>query len=168
VAAIPGSTSKTITSILETNGKIDATYSDIQISESQVTGLTTALAGKAAVATTLAGYGITDAYTQTETNTQITNAINALDVTAITGTQAKTITSISETDGKIAATYQNIAIAESQVTNLTSDLNAKLATSTYNTRITNLKNALSAITENEDADIITINNALRMLKAALS
>lgn len=38
----------------------------------------------------------------------VQNAINALDVSAITGAVNKTITSISETDGKISATYSNI------------------------------------------------------------
>lgn len=55
----------------------------------------------------------------------VTNAIAALDVSAIAGAASKTLTSISETDGKISATYSNIAIAESQVTNLTTDLAAK-------------------------------------------
>lgn len=38
----------------------------------------------------------------------VTNAIEALDVTAITGSASKTITSISESDGKISATYSDI------------------------------------------------------------
>ena len=45
----------------------------------QVTGLDTALAGKADKATTLAGYGITDAYTQTQTDTKIAEAVAAAD-----------------------------------------------------------------------------------------
>ncbi|MBO7332307.1 MAG: YadA-like family protein [Alphaproteobacteria bacterium] len=40
--------------------------------------LQTAVAGKADSATTLAGYGITDAYTKTETDSAINNAINEL------------------------------------------------------------------------------------------
>ena len=43
----------------------------------QVTGLDTALAGKADKATTLAGYGITDAYTTTQTDSKIAEAIAA-------------------------------------------------------------------------------------------
>ena len=43
----------------------------------QVEGLDTALAGKADKATTLAGYGITDAYTQTQTDTKIAEAVAA-------------------------------------------------------------------------------------------
>ena len=44
-----------------------------------VTGLDTALAGKADKAATLAGYGITDAYTQTQTDTKIAEAVAAAD-----------------------------------------------------------------------------------------
>lgn len=42
-----------------------------------ITGLDTALAGKANSATTLEGYGITDAYTQTQTDTKIAEAVAA-------------------------------------------------------------------------------------------
>ena len=55
----------------------------------------------------------------------VTNAINALDVNAITVGASKTLSSISETNGKISATAVDIQIAESQVTNLVSDLALK-------------------------------------------
>lgn len=45
-------------------------------------------------------------------------AIAGLDVAAITGSQSKTITSISETDGKIAATYSDIKITAAAVSGL--------------------------------------------------
>ena len=46
----------------------------------------------------------------------VTNAINALDVDDITGFGAgKTLATLTETDGKIAATFQNISITKSQV-----------------------------------------------------
>lgn len=45
----------------------------------QVEGLDTALAGKADKATTLAGYGITDAYTTTQTDSKIAEAVAAAD-----------------------------------------------------------------------------------------
>lgn len=66
------------------------------------------------------------------TQSTVTNAINALDVPAegtgaITGMGAgKTIATLTETDGKVAATFQDIQIAENQVTNLTTDLAAKV------------------------------------------
>ena len=50
------------------------------------------------------------------------DAIKGLDVDTVTVGAAKTIASISETDGKIAVETTDIQIAESQVTGLTSDL----------------------------------------------
>lgn len=57
----------------------------------------------------------------------VTNAINALDVDNITSnlSKSKTITALSETNGKISATASNIEIAESQVTGLVGDLALK-------------------------------------------
>lgn len=53
------------------------------------------------------------------TTGDITTAIASLDVTAITGTAGQTITSISETDGVISATYSNISITSSQISDKT-------------------------------------------------
>lgn len=60
------------------------------------------------------------------TQSTVTNAISGLTDT-LTGTpgSAKTITAFDEVDGKVTATFSDIAIAESQVTNLTTDLAAK-------------------------------------------
>ena len=56
----------------------------------------------------------------------VTNAINNLDVSNISGFgTGKTLKTLTETDGKIAATFQDIQITESQVTNLTTDLGNK-------------------------------------------
>ena len=57
----------------------------------------------------------------------VTNAINALFVSNITRnlSKSKTITALSETDGKISATASDIEIAESQVTGLVGDLALK-------------------------------------------
>lgn len=83
-------------------------------------------------ATTLAGYGITDAYTKTETGTQITNAINALDGGTIgTGGAGKTITSLSQSNGQVSATFGNISITKSQVSDFPSKLPASDVTDTY-------------------------------------
>lgn len=61
------------------------------------------------------------------THKTIKAAIETLDVDNITASLGadKTITALSETDGKIAATASSIQIAESQVTNLTTDLSGK-------------------------------------------
>ena len=58
------------------DGKANAVHTH---TTAQVTGLDTALAGKADKATTLEGYGITDAYTQTQTDTKIAEAVAAAD-----------------------------------------------------------------------------------------
>ena len=60
----------------------------------------------------------------------ISSAVNALDVSDLVqdteGNKAgKTLLTLSETDGKISATFQDIQITESQVTNLTTDLGLK-------------------------------------------
>ena len=56
------------------DGKANATHTH---TTAQVEGLDTALAGKADKATTLAGYGIADAYTTTQTDSKIAEAIAA-------------------------------------------------------------------------------------------
>lgn len=63
---------------------------------------------KADKATTLSGYGITNAYTKSETNAEITNAINDLDVTD-EYVSNQFISSVSETNGKIDVTRQQLS-----------------------------------------------------------
>lgn len=65
----------------------------------------------------LAFDGTYDASTnKVATKSTVTNAINALDVSNISGFGAgKTLASLTEADGKIAATFQNISITKSQV-----------------------------------------------------
>ena len=58
------------------DGKANAVHTH---TTTQVDGLDAALAGKADKATTLEGYGITDAYTQTQTDTKIAEAVAAAD-----------------------------------------------------------------------------------------
>lgn len=65
----------------------------------------TALGNKADTATTLSGYGITDAYTKTETDSAVSAAINALDVTD-TAVAGSYVTAVSETDGSISVTRE--------------------------------------------------------------
>ena len=76
-----------------------------------------------------------DADKTLQTNIDSVNTkINNLDYST-TAAASKTITSLSQTDGKISATYSDIAIAESQVTNLVSDL--KTLTTAISNEITN-------------------------------
>lgn len=84
----------TITSISETDGKISATYSPIAITSAQVTNL---------------GQTLSDA---------LSSVIDGLDVTASAIPTSGTITSISETDGKIAITSGAISISVNQIYDL--------------------------------------------------
>lgn len=54
----------------------------------------------------------------------VTNAIGALNVNPINGATNKTLTSISETAGKISATYSNISITKSQVSDFPASMPA--------------------------------------------
>lgn len=51
--------------------------------------------------------------------------INALDTTVTVGTSAQTLASLTQTNGVIAATFQNIQITQDQVTGLPAALSAK-------------------------------------------
>lgn len=68
-------------------------------------GAFTALGQKANKGTSLSDYGITNAYTKTETNNQITTEIAKLDVSdsAVAGSY---VTEVKEVDGKIAVTRE--------------------------------------------------------------
>lgn len=68
--------------------------------------------------TTVAGYGITDAYTKTQTDSAITSKINSLDV-ASAGGSGKYIQAISQTDGKISATVATMPTALKNPTAIT-------------------------------------------------
>ena len=57
------------------------------------------------------------------TQTTVTNAINGLDVSNITGFGAgKTLSTLTETNGKISATFQDISITKSQITDFPTSL----------------------------------------------
>ena len=69
-----------ITDVTGLQDALDGKANTVHIhTTAQVDGLDTALAGKADKAATLAGYGITDAYTQTQTDSKIAEAIAAAD-----------------------------------------------------------------------------------------
>lgn len=52
-------------------------------------------------------------------NNAIDNAIGTLDITSISNTAGKTVATITEQDGKVGATFQDIAITSSQISDLT-------------------------------------------------
>ena len=142
IATIPVTSSYSGTSETIVNGKaIKAAIDGLDVSEFKLTETNTSTNvvtlhgiketdGKIAVGTT-SGNDVAF-YNKTGADNAISTAINALDVPAsgagaITGFgTGKTLASLTETDGKIAATFQDIQITESQVTNLTTDLANKV------------------------------------------
>ena len=68
-------------------------------------GAYTALSDKADKGTSLDDYGITNAYTKTETDNKITTEIGKLDVSD-SATAGQYVTAVSETDGKISVTRE--------------------------------------------------------------
>ena len=103
-----GTTITAIDTILQdANGVITATKKTIRSASTSQTGVVQ-LAGSI-------GATVSSENNKAATEKAVRDAIDALDVTAITGTAGQTITSISETDGKISATYSNISITKSQV-----------------------------------------------------
>jgi hypothetical protein len=125
---------ETVDEISQVDGKLVVSKQHIQIDENQVWNLEEDLEAIRGDITdlqdnkqdNLSFEGTYDASTnKVATESTVSDAIEALDVTAISVGADKTLTSISETDGKISATPVAIQIAESQVTNLTTDLAAK-------------------------------------------
>ena len=64
---------------------------------------------------------ITDTYSGTSSDGMsgkaVKSAIDALDVTITGASASKTLTALSQTDGKITATFENISITKSQISN---------------------------------------------------
>ena len=98
---------KTLTALSEADGKISATAEDIQILSSQITDKQDTYDG-------------TDS--KVVTGKALKAALDTLDIDPISNTVGKTVTTITEADGKVSATFQDIQITENQVTNLETDL----------------------------------------------
>ena len=116
---------KTLTAFSQTDGKVSATFGNISITKSQVSdfpalatvatsGSYSDLSNKPTIPT------ITDTYSDTSSDGMsgkaVKSAIDALDGT-ITGSAGtgKTLSAFSQTDGKVSATFSNISITKSQV-----------------------------------------------------
>lgn len=150
-AADPTASSSTsvtfISNVSQTNGQISATKKTLPAASTSVAGITK-IAGSYSNTGTLpvTGTHVATAISaeadarrsaissaiSTEVvnrNNAISSAIDNLDVAATTGTAGQTITSISETDGKISATYSDISITKSQISDY-SDYTLPTASST--------------------------------------
>lgn len=130
-SSIAAETSKAIASVTVTNGKITgSTKVTIPTNNDQLingagyqtaSDVATAIEGKADSATTIAGYGITDAYTKTEVDSAISagasTAIQSLD-SSIAATSNQAISAVTITDGKISASSKvTIPTNNNQLTN---------------------------------------------------
>lgn len=98
---------KTLNFIQESDGIVSVEVVDIQITESQVTNLTTDL-GKKVETSVAESASSTDKLVKSSTvDSKISTAIQGLDVTEI-GESGKYVQKVSETDGKIAATTKQL------------------------------------------------------------
>ena len=119
----PTASGTTITAIdtitQNSNGDITATKKTIR-------GATTSQTGVVQLAGSI-GATVASENNKAASEKAVRDAIKALDVSNITANlgASKTLSALSETDGKISATATPIQIAESQVTNLTTDLGSK-------------------------------------------
>ena len=115
-----GTTITAIDSIIQnSNGDITATKKTIR-------GATTSQTGVVQLAGSI-GATVSSENNKAASEKAVRDAIKELDVSNITANlgASKTLSALSETDGKISATATPIQIAESQVTNLTTDLGNK-------------------------------------------
>lgn len=119
----PTASGTTITAIdtitQNSNGDITATKKTIR-------GATTSQTGVVQLAGSI-GATVDSENNKAASEKAVRDAIKALDVSNITANlgASKTLSALSETDGKISATATPIQISESQVTNLTTDLGNK-------------------------------------------
>ena len=119
----PTASGTTITAIdtitQNSNGDITATKKTIR-------GATTSQTGVVKLAGSI-GATVDSENNKAASEKAVRDAIKALDVSNITANlgASKTLSALSETDGKISATATPIQISESQVTNLTTDLGNK-------------------------------------------
>lgn len=124
-------THKFVSQVTQENGQVAVTYTQPTSADVSHDGNTVKVALENIAANKA---NASDVYTKTETNAQITNAINDLDVSAptvpTTGTTTATafIDSISQANGKISATKKNLPNASTSATGI-----VKLSSATNNT-----------------------------------
>lgn len=103
----------------------------------------------------------------------IENAINALDVTASSDADGVVIASIEQADGKIAVTRRALVAADipelaiAKITGLQDALDAKVATSTFTTRVAGIETSINDEVTNRKAEDAKIQKAVDDLAAAI-
>ena len=101
ITQISNTAGKTVATIDEASGKVSATFQDINIVSTQVTDRSDAINS--------------NSHDTVATSKAVKDAIESLDITAITNTAGKTVANITEADGKVGATFQDISILSSQI-----------------------------------------------------
>lgn len=157
-------TGNTLTAFSQTDGKVSATFGAISITKSQVSdfpslatvatsGAYADLTGKPSIPT------VTDTYSGTSSNGMsgkaVKSAIDALDVTVSGMGVGKTLASLTETDGKIAATFQNISITKSQISDFPTIPTVNNATLTIQKNGSNVQTFTANQSTNATANIVT-------------
>ena len=132
VTKLPLTQAESISSIEEVDGKIVVGKQAIQITTNQVTGLDTALNARVLTANAEDATSNDKLVKRTTVNTRINNAVAAISVDTTTIPASKTLATYKQENGKVAYTTQDIQIAESQVTDLTTHLNNKLELTAFN------------------------------------
>ena len=134
---------KTLLTLSETDGKIAATFQDISIVSSQISDKMS----------TYDGTG-TDK-TKVITGEGVKAAIDTLDVSNISGFgKGKTLATLTETDGKIAATFQDIEIVSDKVTDKqTTTFDGTAETLTTGKAVKAAIDALDATVTNSDKGV---------------
>ena len=95
------SAAKTLSGLSESGGIISATFQDINILSTQISDRSDSITSTS--------------HDTVATSKAVSDAIASLDITDITNTAGKTIATITETNGKVNATFQDISITSSQI-----------------------------------------------------
>lgn len=124
-----GNAAQTVVSVAQRDGKVALSAVDIAIQASQVTDLPDVVGNYVPLSVASGSATSTDKLQTASEVSAIakayaTSAVESLDVETIPVGAGKTLASIGEVDGKISAATIDIQITQSQVTDLTTDLNA--------------------------------------------
>lgn len=139
-----GDASKTVTAVKQRDGKVSLSAADIAIVASQVTDLGTVLGEYVPAANASSSASPSDKLQTASEVSSIAQAyIETLDYGETAVGAGKTISKISQTDGKISVTTADIQIAKSQVTGLEGDFAA------VNSKISDLSGDVKTLSDDK-------------------
>lgn len=149
-----------------TNASIATNKTATETNATAIAGLQTTVDGKADKATTLSGYGITDAYTKTEVDAKVTVLTDDIDAnsadiddleTEVSGiktdvaTNTASIATLNSTVGdsttglvkSVNTNTSDIASMKTSISTINTDLGNKVDTSTYTSKVSELETAIN-------------------------